>query len=244
MKLAYLTLILTLSLSNRVLGDDLQPKEVLPQSTDGSFKQVYDLGGKLLVDETLDVTGRIKGYKDVLATSGTFTSFTATYSTMTNLRVTGSAMIPTFTDWKSQTLTMNNFGTISNASFFTRRVGDSLEGTFFFKAGTVAAATASLTLPNSLSADLTKKAGGNSRNFVGEYHISGGGVTAVFTVGVAGVIMLDSSNATLLFFTYNNTTDASGDTFASPMAGSALMNNNGQISGHFMVPISGWTTGN
>jgi hypothetical protein len=66
------------------------------------------------------------------------------------------------TDWIAYTPTFSGMGTVTGASFFSRRVGDSLEVTGYFGVGTPAASTAEFTLGfngsngNVTTADTTK----------------------------------------------------------------------------------------
>lgn len=166
--------------------------------------------------------------------------FTATSSTMTNVKITGTAIIPWMTDWKSQTLAATSFGTISNNVMYCRRVGDSLECRFYFDAGIVAGATASITIPNSLSVD-TAKLQANSKAIVGYFTNSAGSATQFFGTGIGGFLGTDS-DATQIYFMRSNS-DASNLLFVTTNA-SVIMNSNGGVGGTFTVPISGWTTNN
>lgn len=142
----------------------------------------------------------------------------------------------------TQTLTVSaGFGVAVNKFFFTRRVGDCLEGEFYFTAGTVAASLASITVPMGLSVDLTKVPG-NAKNFVGIAGVSSGaGGAGVFTNAVGFILILTSADTTQIYFTQVNGTDASGSTFGAAVNGNAMSNNGGSVTGRFTVPILGWT---
>jgi hypothetical protein len=225
-------------------------------SVSSDIKNVYDTGGGILVDKNLDVTGRIKGYKDlavttatvtlITASSGVITNFTATSSTMTNLRVTGQAVVPWMTDWKTNltfTPDATAFGTISNSDFHYRRVGDTMEVVFYFKAGTVTANTAKIALPSGIQID-TAKIGSSRFNPLGWYNnSSGAGGAGLFTVNIAGVLVYDSTGgAGVVTFTKNNFSDATSGIYNPVDA--TTWNNNGQLAGRFWIPVQGWTTGN
>ncbi len=143
------------------------------------------------------------------------------------------------TGWINESsLTTTGFGTLGGPALVTRRVGDSLEGTFFFKAGTLVSTQASLLVPRSLSVDTAKLVGDN-RSPVGFFNNSESGSGAVWVQNQGGVLHVNSASPTLILFAAYAGTTASNNTYVANLA-TDFAQNNGQVSGRFTIPIVGW----
>jgi hypothetical protein len=135
-------------------------------------------------------------------------------------------------------LTPNNFGTVSNTTYHTRRIRDSLEVVAYFIVGTPAASAASLTLPTGLAIDTTKlnSNSGSTPNAsqVGDFNELRVGANDVWGDNF-GKLFYDGSTTDRVFFAIQSggvgyvKNNANGFT----AAGDA-------ISLRFTVPISGW----
>jgi hypothetical protein len=135
-------------------------------------------------------------------------------------------------DWASITITpAAGFGTATNAAYFGRRIGDSLQVIGYFKAGTVAATTASFDL-SGLTIDTAKIPGAGKANLGTWYSIAS---TAPYGSGNrVGSVFWNSGTATL-----NISASGSTDTYGVSNVTEFLGSNNG-MSFNFTVPITGW----
>lgn len=132
--------------------------------------------------------------------------------------------------------TPNNFGTVSNASCFGRRVGDSLIVRGQFRAGTTAAAIASISLPAGYVIDSAKfSALGNQKVGWFLFVASAGGSTAIISAGFIGVIFYDGSDTAKLYLTVGTGSNVYGKTNAN-----GLTSTGNDLDFEFTVPISGW----
>jgi hypothetical protein len=147
-------------------------------------------------------------------------------------------IIPTgavMTDWVSYTPTLVGFGTPTAVSFFSRRVGGSLEVEGVFTAGTTTATQASLTIgysgANSNVSTSTTAIAQNS--IVGEV-ISGQSSTTYF----GGYLYTGTlGNSTIFFGVQSSTQNA-----LSPANGSTVAASTGAVTVRLSVPIQGWSS--
>jgi hypothetical protein len=139
------------------------------------------------------------------------------------------------TDWQAYTPTFSaSFGTCTNISLYSRRVGDTLQVQGSFNAGTVTASTATMTLGyqggnGNVTIDPTKNKTGVAG--VAIYQFSG-------TTNFSGYILNPGTASNLVQFGLQ-TSSASGQTAAS----SATIVLSGQlVQVQFEVPIQGWSS--
>lgn len=138
------------------------------------------------------------------------------------------------TDLVSWTPTFQGFGTVTNISAFSRRVGSNLEGFVTFTAGTVTATTALVSLGfNGQNANVTMSTVLNaSGNIVGHW-VRSGTTSTEFNFPV-----LASSGGGNLGF--GITTAALNG--LSTENGSTIIASNETVSLYFNVPITGWSS--
>ncbi len=154
-----------------------------------------------------------------------------------------TSQAPTMSDWvTTRTFTPNNFGTVTLANYLSRRIGDTLEATISFTPGTLAAATASISLPSGLSIDTTKMPSNAAGTVVGTFSgASGSGNQNLYysssSSGTAdgGVVFYDGSTSGSLFFTNLTSTTALVKSNANAQF------NAGPVTMEFKVPIVGWS---
>ena len=127
------------------------------------------------------------------------------------------------TDWTSYTPTTQGLGTISSATFYWRRVGDSAHIRGDFTTGTVAASLAQVSVPSGLLIDPSKITG---NSVVGP--VSRGGSATLTSVIAA------PSTSFLSFGT--------GSTLLTPGNGSAVFGSTEAESFDAVVPILGWSS--
>lgn len=141
---------------------------------------------------------------------------------------------PPVTDWNSNlSFTVNGAGTPTNQSFFSRRIGDSLEVVGYFNEGTPSG-TNSITLP--LTIDSTKFTSQTGGTLVGDAEINASTLTN-YTASTSGVLKLfyDGATTTQVFFSYQYQSNAF-------VKASGLGSSGNLISVHFLVPIAGWSS--
>ncbi len=139
-------------------------------------------------------------------------------------------------DWQSYTPTFTNFGAVTNAKGFHRRVGDKMELRFSVTTGTTAAALASMSLPPGYSIDanklnITNNTTAASGDFVGIT------TTSQSATNLRGsVLTAPGTSTTLLYFSQqdgastNKLIPANGNTVAAPSI---------IFMGELSVPIAG-----
>ena len=155
-------------------------------------------------------------------------------NTIINLIKTVS--VPAVTDWASYTPTFGaGFGTVATSSFWSRRVGDSLEVFGKWTNGTVAASTASITVGyNGSNANVVIDTSKISPNT-----IIGTAQTSLTSTTQFGVYPIAPAlNATTISFTVQNSTTAFG---SGAQLGATISASGSQNSVHFIVPIVGWS---
>lgn len=148
-----------------------------------------------------------------------------TVSSLTVTHVSGP-----FSNWASYTPSFSaGWGSVTNKSFFYRRVGDTLEVHGSFTTGTIAASSGTISLPSGLSVDATKFVG-SSKDFIG----------FAWDLEAAG-----SASTHLRYLFWNGTTnEAVLNDGSSPFSASNVNGTWGNNSGgtaDFKVPISGWS---
>jgi hypothetical protein len=139
---------------------------------------------------------------------------------------------PAITDWKSFTPTYSGLGTVTNTSAVFRIIGDSVEMKVGGVAGTVTGSTASVNLPNNLSAaDSSKLPSG--LNYVGQ--LLYGNVNGSLP-NIANVVIASGANA--VNFSYR---DSSFGSFTA-LTGSQLIANGAPFEFRATVPIAGFSS--
>lgn len=140
---------------------------------------------------------------------------------------------PTIGPWKTETgFTVNGLGTISNASWKYRQVGDSYQVSGYFAHGTVAASTTYIQLPSSWTIDLTKTAGTGNHNWVGWSQRFGSETMGATT---RYPLFTDGATNNQIFFAIATGTAANG---FNKINGSSLTASNLGFTIEFTVPIS------
>lgn len=129
---------------------------------------------------------------------------------------------------------------LTQAEYWTRRVGDTLEAKLTFKCTSNGASTAFITLP--YSADTTKlNQNGNYRQHLGDYHIMGGdGGAYAYTNGtaaqIAGIVGIQTATSTRLLLSFGGTNADFASLILNSVAGT------GQVTTiKFAYPVAGWS---
>ena len=142
----------------------------------------------------------------------------------------------TISDWTSTlTFTPNNFGTTSNSSIWSRRVGDTLQVRGSFQAGTSVASTASITIPYTI--DSGKLSGQTNIGVVGRYARAINAGENLNANNADGVMFYDGSDTAKLYFGGGSTSSS----FAKLNANSVITSPD-KIAFEFSVPILGWAS--
>lgn len=142
-----------------------------------------------------------------------------------------TSSVPTVTSWVAYTPTFTGFGTASSVSFFSRRVGDTLEVRGLFAAGASTAVEARVTLGfNGTNGGVTSDSGklGSGVNYAGTALLN---VASPATVGVliepsVGYMTFGIQSATLAGLT--------------KVTGSGFISGGQGIAFTASIPISGW----
>lgn len=146
----------------------------------------------------------------------------------------------TNTAWSSSpTFTQAGFGSTTSVDFWSRRVGDSLEVSGYFKVGT-AGAEARIELPSGYTLDTTKYSATEKRFIVGNFWVSDTTNTAYVDATSHyrfGHLHLDPADTDSVFFAAGGGAVASA---ANKSNGNDLANSTEGIHVRFTVPISGW----
>lgn len=134
------------------------------------------------------------------------------------------------TDWVAYTPTITGFGTPTAVNGFYRRVGDSIEVTGSYTAGTPTAVAAQISLPTGLAINTAKLSSTANAGYLGVGHRNNNEMWSVFSDGsTTGSVFLnrDAATGAVGFFakTLANVSNASDDWMFN-----------------FMVPILGWGT--
>jgi hypothetical protein len=139
------------------------------------------------------------------------------------------------TDWSAYTPVITGFGTCSNISFFSRRVGSDLQVRGAFLSGTASAVTASISIgygggSSNVTSDTTKL-GTTVNNIVGQMGYNQGSA-ASFNV------LAPATNQSYVQLGIQ----ATGNAGTTPALGTTLGGGGASYSVHFMLPIVGWSS--
>lgn len=142
-------------------------------------------------------------------------------------------------DWNSNlTLTPNSgaFGTISGGSYYTRRVGDSLQVIGSFVCGTVAGGDAKIALPSGHTID-TAKINTTKRSFIGVASRLDDATTATLVSLTQPMCFIDNSDTSNFYLgiSFNSGSYAVG-------AGNSLFANSDTVTFNVTIPIAGWSS--
>ena len=206
----------------------------------GVYGMVQGTGVGYATNVTFQTTANSTRYQlalvNINATSGAYTLYLDDFIVGPQTAPSGPAM----TDWTSQSTSLisASFGTITNATYYGRRVGDTFEGEVTFIAGTPTASVASVALPSGLSIDFTKISTLSNGSNVGLYTVAGtsGTATINFTSGSSGTVFVDGST-NFVYFGYQVQSSAQLKANASGIAASGT-----PTTLFFRVPISGWSS--
>lgn len=157
--------------------------------------------------------------------------------------VKASSIAPsgTITNWSNSltfTPSVAAFGTCTNVDFWSRRVGDSLQVRGSFTTGTVAAATARISIDPSLTIDVAKIPSGVKARCGDGALLSAAAGPSVFMGGSGGewYMILDSTETSLVSFAFRN----SGGNYNKDNATTFGIASGDSISVEFEVPIVEW----
>jgi hypothetical protein len=157
------------------------------------------------------------------------------YSLLVDNVVVGPQLVSygvSVTDWAAYTPTFAGFGTTSGASFFSRRVGDSLEFKGIFTTGTTTGVTAAISLGyGGANANVTTDASKTGNWITGKASINASSTT-YFTLSV--LASTGSSNINL--GTQGSTTNEQTAILGTGIGAGSVI----ELWG--MVPISGWSS--
>lgn len=168
------------------------------------------------------------------ASAGAFSLYVDDFSLGPQIAPSG----PAVSDWVAYTPTISaGFGTPSGVSFYSRRVGDSLEVNGVFTAGTVAGIVATISIGYNgananVSIDTSK---GINTSIVGESGMSGNASTTFF----ASAPIIDTSTPTLIKFGAQSSTTGIRGAYVN---GNAIVSTGQTFAVHFFVPIAGWSS--
>lgn len=149
---------------------------------------------------------------------------------------------PAMSDWTSTdsaSFTVNNCGTVTGQSIWTRRVGDHLEVVGYFVAGTPAAGALSISLPSRYVIASAKLPSATNGTLVGQAQLNASGAGTAFTAASSGVVQVfyDGSTTTGVFVTNQYASNAFSKANAS-----AFVNSGNSLTFKFSVPIQGWSS--
>ncbi len=148
------------------------------------------------------------------------------------------AVIEDWTTSRSFTPSSAAFGTISAPSYYTRRVGDTLEFKIYFTTGTVAANTAKIAMPAGLVIDSTKMAATNT--LLDGLHINPFTTDGVFNSASlqTGVTFYDGSDTANIYLAIKTGTAGA----VQKDNASVWMTNSRYTVVTGRVPIAGWSS--
>lgn len=199
----------------------------------GVFNLVQN-SGVGLCSGTFQTSSNSTSYRLVIynanATAGAITMYFDDFFVGPQITAAGAAI----SDWTSYTPTLGGFGTPTSVNFIYRRVGDSLQIRGRFTAGTLTAATASISLPNGLStADTTRIPGTTT---VGDYTRN---INSSYN---GGRIITNANQTTLNFGNYVAGGTAIGSGQLSASLGTQFGNNDDITITALDVPIAGYSS--
>jgi hypothetical protein len=167
-------------------------------------------------------TNKITGLGNGTATQDaiTFGQLPAQTGTITNWAALGGVTLSA------------GFGTISNLSVFSRRVGDTMRCRGFFTVGTAAAAQAYIILPQVI--DLTKIP--NNSHVLGTWFNLVNANTNLYTGGITGILFCDLSQTQRLYLA-----NAESGFGFSKINGNDALQSATNFTFEFEIPVSGWS---
>lgn len=143
------------------------------------------------------------------------------------------------TSWKKSSLTVLGAGTIANAAFFEKRIGDTNYFRGSFTTGTATATSVAIQLPPGMTIDSSKMPTHASGQKVGFWQIivsSGSENNALDYATFHTTLFFDGTITNQVFFAYSTQSSAyvkkNGDT---------ILTTNDRNSIEFSVPILGWS---
>lgn len=133
--------------------------------------------------------------------------------------------------------TPNNFGAVTSASYYYKRIGDTLQMRGFFITGSGSPAPGSLSLPTGYTIDASKLSGVSNSQGVGIWQILNTGAAAnLFGSGAVGDLFYDGADTSKVYFTHQSASSAYTKPNVSTFAGSV----GNPIDFNITVPIAGW----
>lgn len=136
------------------------------------------------------------------------------------------------------TFTPNSFGTVTNSTFTTRRVGEWLEVTYSFQAGTVTGSSSSITLPSGIVIDTSVLSANANGSYLGTVQALNGSLETLFNnhdFNNSTQQFLDPSDANNVFFALQTQSNQYNKAPAS-----SVSNSNAKVTGSFKIPVVGW----
>lgn len=144
---------------------------------------------------------------------------------------------PVVTDWVAITPTISGLGTVTGLKAYARRVGDTQQFSISGATGTVAASTASITLPNT-TIDYTKISSNAAGTQIGQWaNVYASTARGIYNTPDAGVMFVDGSTTNQVFFAVT-----SGSNVFTKALGNAIFASSGNFNLIFSVPIAGWSS--
>lgn len=150
----------------------------------------------------------------------------------------GATQLVNATNWVSSSTFITpsaGFGTVASPSYQWRQVGDTIQVRGTFVNGTVAASTASLSLPSGYVLDTTKLSSQQQVGFISQLRV-GAGPTTVYGNGDGSILFYDGSSNTQLFLAYQM-----GTNIWTKYNVSTNLNSSATMTFEFTVPIVGLT---
>ncbi len=147
------------------------------------------------------------------------------------------------TDWNNNlvfTPSSSAFGTISNGSYWTRRVGDSLEIIGSFTSGTLGSGNVMIQLPAGYTIDTAKLPSTANGTVVGELDAASATSSDTWANGNDQLLFYDGSTNNQLFGASNTVSSAFNKRAASTAYSGAI----GTVVFRATIPISTWTVNN
>lgn len=134
--------------------------------------------------------------------------------------------------------TVNGFGTTTEGKFTGYRDSNFLVVQGFFRAGTVAASTASISLPSGLTIDSTEVTSTSVGQDIGRYsRVISGAATDIFgSTPLSGVMFVDRSVSNSLVYFAKQT----GSNVYTKINGSDVCNSSDRVNVNFRIPIAEW----
>jgi len=146
------------------------------------------------------------------------------------------------TDWNTNlSFTPNSFGTISDALWYSRRVGDTLEVNGYFRAGTVAASDAYMDMPAGYLIDTNKVNNSGEKTFLGTYiGLDDSAGTTFGSNNKIGAMFMVQGQPQYVYFANRSLSGQPGE-FAIDNA-STLFSDGYGVTMNFRLPILGWSS--